>query len=143
MSADTRLRTAARAGDAVAVLRWRLRSGDVSQERVELAARLGREDAQAICDQPGVEWGDWSVRRDLLVRASGAGGRGLAQAPRGCLMRLRRARAADLREAPARRLAPARPAVPAAEVARLPTGGEPGGDPRGPKGRRLRRRLRR
>jgi len=70
------MRTAERSGDAVAVLRWRLRSGEVSEERVELAAQLGRKAAQAICDQPGVEWDDWRARRGLLLRVSKLEGEG-------------------------------------------------------------------
>jgi hypothetical protein len=50
---DRRLREAQRSGDGVAVLRARLRLGEVSHEQIELAASLGHVDALMLC--PDVE----------------------------------------------------------------------------------------
>ena len=56
---DKDLREAERSGDAVRLLRERLRAGELTQAHVELAASLGHEATREVC--PDVELRDWSL----------------------------------------------------------------------------------
>lgn len=64
---DRSLREAERSGDAAAVLRHRLRVGELTQEHVELAASLGHAAALEVC--PDVELVDWAIDEEETLDA--------------------------------------------------------------------------
>lgn len=63
--------------EAADVLRWRMRSGELAEDQVRMAARLGRLDALELFPQePPVAWVNWATRRTVILEASRlAGGR--------------------------------------------------------------------
>jgi len=52
------------------LLRAKMRSGQITWERVKLAAQLGNPTAQTLFpDEPLVNWADWTERKNLLKEA--------------------------------------------------------------------------
>lgn len=65
---DERLRSAERSGDPGAVLRWRMRAGQLTPERVTLAARLGHPVARQL--YPDVEPLVWEEQAGAAVESA-------------------------------------------------------------------------
>ena len=66
---DNSLRLAHRTG--INFLLARYRAGEVDDVRLGLASKLGREDAQAITGQAEIDWGNETVRTNLLEQIGG------------------------------------------------------------------------
>jgi hypothetical protein len=65
---ETRLREAERSGDGVALLKAKIRAGELTESDVEWAASLGHADARELC--PDVERVDWGKHAGDHARAT-------------------------------------------------------------------------